>query len=339
MPVRCAIVGASGYTGVELVRLLDAHPNATLTHVSAESAAGKPLSASWSGLLGVDDRLVEPFDVAAIRAAADVVFLGLPHTVSARYAPALLDAGLTVIDLGADFRFRDAATYERAYGIVHPAPELCAQAVYGLVEKNRALLPGARLIAAPGCYPTATALAALPLIEAGLVDWLIADCVSGVSGAGRKPGPRNLYCEVQESVSAYSIAGAHRHRPEIEATLGVPVTFTPHLVPMVRGMVATVHVRPTRPVTLAELRAAYRERYAPHPLITVRDDAPPATADVRGTARAVVHVALDEALGVITAVCVIDNLGKGASGQAVQAMNVALGLPETAGLPRIPLLP
>ena len=338
MAINVAIVGVSGYTGVELLRLLHGHPHARVTAVSAGNAAGRSLDAVWPGLTGLSDHFVDAVDPDDIAARADAVFLALPHGVSASVAPALLDAGLTVLDLGADFRLKDPAVYAAAYGAAHPCPERLADAVYGLPELHRDALRGAKLVAVPGCYPTATALAALPMVEAGLSDWLVADCISGVSGAGRKAGPRNLYCEVQESAAPYGLAGTHRHTPEIEQTLGLPVTFAPHLAPMRRGMVATVHARLSAPLSTAALRDAYRARYANHPMVVVRDE-PPATADVRGTARAHVHAVVDQRRGVATAVCVIDNLGKGASGQAIHCLNLALGLPETAGLDLLPLLP
>jgi len=203
---------------------------------------------------------------------------------------------------------------------------------------HREALRGARLVANPGCYPTATALALLPLVRAGLVESLVADCLSGISGAGRSPGPRNLYGEVAESAVAYGVAGGHRHRPEIEQTLGCPIIFTPHLVPMIRGMLATTHGRLRSPKNASEIQELYRSFYADHPMIVLRH-APPSTAEVRGTNRAFIHVALDADRGVVTAICAIDNLVKGAAGQAVQCMNLALGLPESAGLPLFPLLP
>ena len=336
MPIRVGIAGVSGYTGVELLRILSAHPGVQVAALAAGQQAGRSLLQVWPGWTGrLDLPLVEVDALAG--AGLDAVFLGLPHGVSAAVAPALLDAGLVVIDLGADFRLRDPAVYASAYG-PHPCPQRLAQAVYALPELHRQDLPGARLLACPGCYPTATAIAALPLVEAGLADHVVSDCLSGVSGAGRKAGPRNLYCEVQESATAYGLAGSHRHTPEMEQTLGVPVVFTPHLVPMVRGMIATVKVRLLRPTPQAALHALYVERYRDHPAVIVRDE-PPQSADVRGTAAAHVHVAVDPARGFATAVCAIDNLGKGAAGQAVHAFNLAMGLPETQGLPLVPLLP
>ncbi len=340
MSFRVGIVGVSGYTGVELLRIVSQHPDLNVSYAAAGRAAGVAVTNSWPGLTGLLDHLqIEAFDVATCAERCDVVFLALPHGIAASVARQLLDAKRVVVDLGADFRLRDPAVYERFYRLEHPSPDLLTQATYGLVELQREALRGATLIANPGCYPTAVALAAAPLVEAGLTDgWLIADCLSGVSGAGRKAGSRNLFCEVAESAGAYGMAGSHRHVPEIEQTLGISVTFTPHLVPMVRGMVATVHTRPGTKVSSDELSTLYAERYDGEAMITLRDTIP-RTADVRGSNRAHIHPAIDTERGVISVTCVIDNLLKGASGQAVQALNVALGLPETRGLPMFPVLP
>ena len=341
MALQIGIVGVSGYSGVELLRILDRHPAVEVAVLSAGKAAGLTLAQSWPGLEGaLGGRPIEAFAPETFAGRADIVFLGLPHGLSAAATPGLFAAGVKiVIDLGADFRLQDVALYERTYGVTHPCPELVPDAVYGLPELHRERLRGARLIANPGCYPTAMAIAALPLVEAGLADWLIADCVSGVSGAGRTANARNLYCEVQESVAPYGLAGTHRHSPEIEQTLGIPVTFTPHLVPMRRGMLATVHARPPGPLPSPEaLQALFRARYADHPMVVVRT-APPATADVRGTGLAHVFPTADPARGTITVVSAIDNLGKGAASQAVQCMNLAAGLEEGLGLPTFPILP
>ena len=343
MAIRVGIAGVSGYTGVELVRLLSAHPDVQIAAVTADRSAGQPLDRAWPGLtglsaLGLSALSVEPTDAASLGARCDVVFLALPHGVSASVAAGVLAQGARIIDLGADFRLRDAARYAEVYKLTHPCPELLSEAVYGLPEQNREAIRGARLVANPGCYPTATAIAALPLVEEGLASWLVADCLSGISGAGRSPGPRNLYCEVQESVTAYGVAGGHRHGPEIAQILGRPLVFTPHLVPMVRGMLATVHTQLTRDLDTAALRAIYAARYADHPMVVLRDE-PPQSADVRGTNRVHVHVNVNKADGVATVVSVIDNLVKGASGQAIQNMNLAFGLPETRALPLFPLLP
>lgn len=338
MAIRVGIAGVSGYTGVELVRLLAAHPDVQITAVTADKSAGQRLDRAWPGLLGLVDLDIEATDAEALGRRCDVVFLALPHGVSATVAKGVLAQGARVIDLGADFRLRDAGRYGEVYKLTHPCPELLAEAVYGLPEQNREAIRGARLVANPGCYPTATAIAALPLVEQGLASWLVADCLSGVSGAGRTAGPRNLYCEVQESVTAYGVAGGHRHGPEIAQILSRPLVFTPHLVPMVRGMLATVHTQLTRDLDTAALRRIYAARYADHPMVVLRDE-PPQSADVRGTNRVHVHVNVNKADGVATVVSVIDNLVKGASGQAVQNMNLALGLPETRALPLFPLLP
>jgi N-acetyl-gamma-glutamyl-phosphate reductase len=336
--VKVAIAGASGYAGAELIRLLAGHSGVQIVALAGGSKAGQQLREVWPALGAVVDLPLLAVDDPAFANDAAVVFLALPHGVSGKLVPQLLDQGKIVIDLGADFRLQDAAAYRQAYGHDHPAPDLLGQAVYGLPERNRAALRGARLIAVPGCYPTATAIAAMPLVELGLVDWLVSDCISGISGAGRSPGPRNLYCEVHDSVVAYSLAGAHRHTPEMEQTLGLPVSFTPHLAPLSRGMVATVTGRLLQPVSQGDLRAAYARRYNDHPMVVVRD-VPPATNEVRGTNRAAVHVAVDSQRGVVTAVCAIDNLGKGAAGQAVQCLNLCMGWEEAQSLPLLPVGP
>lgn len=336
--VRVGIAGVSGYTGVELFRILHQHPHTTITALAAGRMAGQPLPDIWPGLRDTDAPPVTALDPDQLAEQCDAVFLALPHGVSGSIVPALLERGLRVIDLGADFRLRDPDVYAAAYGEPHPAPALLAEAVYGLPELNREAIRGARLVANPGCYPTATTLAAAPLVRAGLAGRIVSSCLSGVSGAGRKPGARNLYCEVQESAVAYKIAGKHRHTPEMEQVLGVPVVFTPHLVPMRRGMVATVFAQPTGETSLEALQALYADAYRDEPLVSVCP-APPATADVRGTARAHVHVDYDAERSTITAVCVIDNLGKGAASQAVHNLNLSAGLPETAGLPLLPILP
>ena len=261
MSVKVAIAGASGYAGAELIRLLAGHSGVQIAALAGGSKAGQQLREVWPALGAVVDLPLLSVDDPAFVAGADVVFLALPHGVSGKLVPRLLDQGKVVIDLGADFRLRDATAYASAYGHDHPAPALLAEAVYGLPELHRAALRGARLIAVPGCYPTATAIAALPLVEQGLVDWLVSDCISGISGAGRSPGPRNLYCEVHDSVVAYSLAGAHRHTSEMEQTLGLPVSFTPHLAPLSRGMVATVTGRCRASLTL--ITSIVAESFAP----------------------------------------------------------------------------
>jgi N-acetyl-gamma-glutamyl-phosphate reductase len=345
-PVRVGIVGVSGYAGVELLRIVHGHPGLELAWVAAGKWAGKQLDEAWPGWAGLGARTIEAFSPEEIALdgpmGCDAVFLALPHGHAGAIVPGILAKGVRVVDLGADHRLRDAEVYAEHYGAPHPHPEQLATAVYGLAEWNREALAGAMLIATPGCYPTAVALAALPLVglvESGLADaWVVADCISGVSGAGRKAGPRNLFCETTDRAQAYGLGGTHRHAPEMEQTLGIPVSFTPHLAPMNRGMVATVHLKLRGALELAELRARFEDAYGDEPMIQLCD-APPSTADVRGTNRAHLAVAVDARRGVATVCCVIDNLVKGAAGQAVQCLNIALGLPETQGLPVVPLLP
>lgn len=337
--IRTGIAGVSGYAGVELLRLVLGHPWLQLSALGGGRSAGQRVEHIWPALQDSSALpAVQPLD--ELGPGLDLLFLALPHGVSGPWLAARKEllGSTRVVDLGADFRLRDAAVYARAYGRPHPAPELLQTAVYGLPEVNGSALREARLVANPGCYPTATALAALPLVEAGAAEWIVSSCLSGVSGAGRRAGPRNLYCEVQESAVAYGLAGSHRHTPEIEQTLGQPVTFTPHLVPMVRGMVATVAMKVTENTDLDSIPELYRSRLGHCAAVRLRSTAP-ATADVRGTGLAHVHVAVDSERRVCTATCVIDNLGKGAAAQAVQNANIMLGLPELTGVPTLPLLP
>jgi N-acetyl-gamma-glutamyl-phosphate reductase len=284
---------------------------------------------------------------------ADAAFLALPHGAAAAIVPGLLDRGMAVIDLGPDFRLRDADDYPRWYGFEHPRPDLARDAIYGLPELHRAELAGAAgsariLVGVPGCYPTATLLALAPLARAGLIADLVVDAKSGVSGAGREPKAELGFSEVNESVKAYGIGG-HRHVAEIEQELAAagrsgraaplpPVDFLPHLVPMTRGILSAGHVRPTRPVRPAELEELYRDAYAGEPFVEVVSS-PPTTKQVLGSNLCRVHVSADERTGRLLAIGVIDNMVKGAAGQAVQAFNVAHGLAEEAGLQQLPLAP
>ncbi|MBE0476927.1 MAG: N-acetyl-gamma-glutamyl-phosphate reductase [Coriobacteriia bacterium] len=334
-----AVIGAAGYAGIELVRLLLAHPTMRPVVVTSGADAGRRLDELYPALTGLTDLvLVEP-DTEAVAARAQVAFLAVPHTAAMAIAPRLLAAGVTVVDASADFRLKDAAAYERWYGVRHEVPELLSSAVYGLPELDRSGLPGATLVACPGCYPTATLIAAAPALQAGLLDGdrVTVDAKSGVSGAGRGAGSATHFPAVNESAAPYSVA-SHRHTPEIEqglsAAAGVEVraAFAPHLVPMTRGLLSTVYV-PLRPgVTAAEVREAYSS-YSSEPFVTVHPDGRmPSTLEVRGSNRAHVGLAVDERAGVLIAACAIDNLVKGTSGQAVQCANLALGLPETEGL-------
>lgn len=338
---RVGLAGVTGYAGLEAWRLLSAHPHFTVTRLAAGRGAGATLGASWPALHVGAETPVEALTVEWAQ-GLDALVLALPHGISAPYLASLQAAsglaGLRVVDLGADFRLRDTGTYARAYGARHPCPDLLDGAVYGLPEVHRAAIASATLVANPGCYPTATTLGARVLLAAGCAGPVFSSCVSGVSGAGRKPGPRTLYCEVQDSVVAYGVGGRHRHVPEMEQELGCPVVFTPHLVPMIRGMLASVSMAAPAALTEAGLQATVAELYASEPLVVVRD-VPPATRDVRGTGLAHLHVCLDRERHVAQAFVAIDNLGKGAAAQAVQNLNLMFGLPETTGIPTTPLLP
>jgi len=328
--VRFAVVGATGYAGRELFGLLQRHSAAD--EVVAMSARAEPGEAFLDPL---GAHAVAPFDAARLSetGAFDGVFLCLPHGVGVPAAKAALEGGAAVVDLSADLRFSDPSAYEAAYGAAHPAPELCDAARYGLTEHERDALRGARLVANPGCYPTAALLALLPLTDAGLVPEgspLVIDAKSGVSGAGRGAKVATLYGSVAESTRAYGV-GTHRHTPEIASRLrgGDVVRFVPHLLPMFRGMLATLHLEPAGAADAAAFRACLAERYADEPFVHVVDAAPE-TAHVAGTNHC--HIAAFDVAGSVVVLSAIDNLVKGAAGQALQNMNLALGLDETEGL-------
>lgn len=352
--IRVGIIGASGYVGGELLRLLERHPNVGIVGLQARGREQEPVGATHPHLAGTG-RSVD----AALPEDVDAVFLALPHGAAAAMVPELVARGVTVIDLGPDFRLHDPADYPRWYGFEHPEPALLERAVYGLPEFHRGELAGlARsgqaIIGSPGCYPTATLLALAPLAREGLIADLVVDAKSGVSGAGREARPELAYSEVNESVRAYGIGG-HRHVAEIEQELGRlggddpqgqpernpgarGVDFLPHLVPMTRGILSACHVRPAQPVSQAELDALYRDAYAGEPFVTVVST-PPSTKHVLGSNGCRVHVSVDERTGRVLAIGVIDNLVKGAAGQAIQAFDLAFDLPETAGLDQLPLAP
>ncbi len=350
--LRVGILGAAGYTGGELVRLIHRHPRLELTYVAAQTRAGQVLEQalpSTFGVPGLGELLLESFDPARADEVAercDVVFTALPHAKSAEAGKALLEAGLRVVDLSADFRLRDPAVYEAWYG-EHPAKELCAQAVYGLPELHREKLRGAHLIAAPGCYPTSAILALAPLLRGGLVraEGIVIDAKSGVSGAGRTPSAATHFPEAGEGLRPYKVAGTHRHTPEIEQELSlvsgkqVRVIFTPHLVPMSRGILTTAYAQAEEGTTADACRQAARDLYG-QGLVTVLDEERlPDTLFVRGSARAHVAYALDSRTGTVLAMSAIDNLARGSSAQAIQALNVAMGWPDAEGLPEVALFP
>jgi len=351
--IRVTIVGATGYVGAELVRLLSRHPNVKIEGLVGRGRSREPIGGTHIHL----DRTGLHVDAAV--PDADAVFLALPHGAAAEIVPDLAAHGAAIIDLGPDFRLRDPADYPRWYGFTHPRPDLLAGAVYGLPELHHDALAALResgpaIVGAPGCYPTATLLALAPMARAGLIGDLVVDAKSGVSGAGREPKQDLMFGEVNESVKAYGVGG-HRHVAEMEqelAALGAGgaeggtdanpgvhgIDFLPHLVPMTRGILSACHVRPSRPVTQAELDALYADAYAATPFVHVVPQ-PPATKHVLGSNTCRVHVRLDERTGRVLAIGVIDNLVKGAAGQAIQAFNLVHGLPETAGLEQHALVP
>lgn len=337
--IRIAVLGASGYTGADLVRLALGHPHIEIAALAAGARAGAAMADVWPHFAGYALPPIVAAD-AIDWSAIDVVFGCLPHGASATLLAAL--RGPAIIDLSADFRLRDADTYAEWYGLAHPAPTLLSQAVYGLSEYARATLPGARLVACPGCYPTAALLALLPV--AHLIDCarITINALSGISGAGRAAKEANLFAELGESAAAYSV-GHHRHMPEIEQELGAAadapatVAFTPHLVPMARGELLTITVEGAPAV---ELRAAIAARYDAEPFVhLLPEGTAPSTRMVRGSNHCVLNVFPDRVPGRAILIAAIDNLVKGSSGQAVQNMNLMLGLPETTGLMAAPLFP
>ncbi|RTZ57947.1 MAG: N-acetyl-gamma-glutamyl-phosphate reductase [Gammaproteobacteria bacterium] len=340
--IKTGIIGGTGYTGVELLRILAKHPDVTLSVITSRSEAGRPVADLFENLRGhVDLAFSEP-DIGALK-ACDVVFSATPNGIAMTMADELLDAGVRLIDLAADFRIRDLAVWEKWYGMKHACPKRVAQAVYGLPEVNRADIAKASLIANPGCYPTAVTLGFMPLLKAGLIDpaRLIADVKSGVSGAGRGAKVSTLFSEMGESFAAYAVPG-HRHQPETAQTLAsmtsgeVGLTFIPHLLPMIRGIHATLYADLTGE---ADLQSLYEAAYAEEPFVDVLPaGSHPSTRSVKSanTCRIAVHQ-LDQRRVVILSV--IDNLVKGAAGQAVQNMNIMFGLEETQALDMLALIP
>jgi N-acetyl-gamma-glutamyl-phosphate reductase len=342
--IRAGIVGGTGYTGVELLRLLAAHPQVELAVITSRGEAGRKVTDLFPNLRGhVSLRFSEAGE--QLLADCDVVFFATPHGVAMSMARELLAAGVRILDLAADFRLKEVRDWQRWYEMEHACPELLEEAVYGLPEIHRESIKRARLVAVPGCYPTAVQLGFLPLLERGLVDTdhLIADCKSGVSGAGRKASVGMLYAEAADSLKAYGVAG-HRHLPEIRQGLQtlaqrpVGLTFVPHLAPMVRGIHATLYAL-LRDGNV-DLQALYQQRYAGEPFVDVLPkDAYPETRSVRGSNLCRISVLRPQEGDTVVVLAVIDNLVKGAAGQAVQNMNLMFGLEETAGLTDIALMP
>ncbi len=334
--MKAGIVGASGYTGAELLRLLSAHPDFEVAVVTAHSHAGQSVGAHTPSLAAAYPGLSYDEYVPDLLDGLDLVFCALPHGESQRIVPDLLGRVGLVVDLAADFRLRDAALYPRWYGAEHGAPELLGQAAFGLPELFRSDLPGAALVAAAGCYPTTAGLALAPLVRGGLVEatGIVVDAASGVSGAGRGPKESLHFGTVDEDFTAYGLL-THRHTPEMEQILGAEVLFTPHLAPMVRGILATCYARPAagQPAPRSDdVMAALHAAYDDEPFVVVTDD-PPSTKATAGSNTVHVTARVDTRTGWVMALCALDNLVKGASGQAIQCANAVLGLPETTGLP------
>lgn len=346
--IKAGIVGATGYTGVELLRILGGHEEVTLSVVTSRDLEGTLVQDHFPSLRGRVDMAFCAPDSEKL-ALCDVVFYATPHAVAMHTVPELLRRGVRVIDLSADFRLQDVVQWEQWYNTKHSCPELIPEAVYGLPEVNREKIQAARLVAVPGCYPTAVQLGFLPLLEAGLVNegQLIADAKSGVSGAGRKASVDFLLCETSESIRAYGVAG-HRHLPEICQGLDrasenpVKLTFIPHLVPMIRGILATLYapVKTGADVSAESLQSLYEQRYADEPFVDVLPQGRfPDTKNVKGTNRCQLSVTYTKESNMIVALAAEDNLVKGASGQAVQNMNIMFGLTETMGLNEVAVTP
>jgi N-acetyl-gamma-glutamyl-phosphate reductase len=341
--IRVGIVGGTGYTGVELLRLLSAHPQVELAAITSRAEAGRRVDDLFPNLRGHCALEFTPPERSAL-GACDVVFYATPHNVAMQMVPELLEGGTRVIDLSADFRLRDAELWARWYGEQHACPELLSEAVYGLPEVNRERIAGARLVACAGCYPTAVQLGFIPLLKAGVIDTstLIANAASGVSGAGRQARVDNLVSEASDNFKAYAVEG-HRHLPEIEQGLSdvagkdIRLTFVPHLLPMIRGIHATLYARLTAEL---DLQALFEEHYRDEPFVDVLPAGQwPQTRSVRGANVCRLAVARPQQRDTVVVMAVEDNLVKGASGQAVQAMNIMFGLDESVGLNGIALLP
>ncbi len=342
--IKAGIVGGTGYTGVELLRLLVAHKDVELSVITSRSEVGQAVSGLYPNLRGhIKINFSEP-DFESL-AQCDVVFFATPNGTAMKMAPQLLEAGCKIIDLAADFRLKDTGVWQQWYGMEHACPDILEEAVYGLPEINREAIKKARIIANPGCYPTAVNLGYIPLVENGLIDdmHLIADAKSGVSGAGRGATVSTLLCEATESVKAYGVDG-HRHLPEIRQVLGsvagheVGLTFVPHLMPMIRGIEATLYG--VLKVDVEDLRQIYLERYKGEPFVDVLPSGlAPETRSVKGSNMCRISIFRPQGGNTVVVSSVIDNLMKGAAGQAVHNMNLMFGLDEVTGINQVALLP
>ncbi len=339
---KVAVVGATGYAGAELVRILAGHPGVRLVCLTSRRHVGADFAAIYPSMKNVVDLKCQAYDPGVLARKADVVFTALPHKLPMQFVPELLEKGLKVIDLSADFRFRDVETYVGAYQ-QHACPGLLEEAVYGLSEIYADRISKARLVGNPGCYPTSILLPLIPVLRKGWIDprTLVADSKSGVSGAGATATPATHYCRVNESFKAYKVA-AHRHQPEItevlrrEAGCEVKLTFVPHLTPMTRGMESTIYADLTAPVDALQVTECLREAYGDDGFVRICGSRPPDTLDVRGTNYCDIGVVADGPNGKLILMSAIDNLVKGAAGQAVQNMNIMLGLEQSAGLESVP---
>jgi len=345
--MRVAIIGASGYTGLELVRIVLRHPHLELVAATSEQRAGTPVGEAFPSLRGQLDLSFQPNDPARLLGDVDLAFTALPHAASAPTVRTLRKAGIPVADLSADFRLRDPATYAAWYG-EHAAPELLGAAVYGLPELHREELQGAALVAVPGCYPTSVLLPLVPFLRAGLVETsgIVVDSKSGVSGAGRSADSRFLFAERDGNCEAYKVGYAHRHVPEMEqeaalaAGKSVQITFVPHLLPTTRGIVTSVYLRPRRRMTAAHARELLAATYEGERFVRVLPEGEsPSLASVRGSNYCDVAAFADERNGSLILLSALDNLVKGASGQAVQCANLMSGFPEEAGLLEVAMVP
>lgn len=339
--VRAAILGASGYSGAELVRALLKHPRVQLVAVGGDSSAGESVASLYPALRSLTDLKFEKLDAAGLKGRADIVFLALPHTQSMAHAPGILEAGMKVIDLSGDFRLQDGAAYKAFYKHDAASAELRAKAVYGLPELHKSAIAKASLVANPGCYTTTSILGLAPLLAAKKVklDSLLIDAKSGVSGAGRKLSAGTQFVQDYDDFSAYKVGGVHQHIPEIEQELGalagqsVTVTFTPHLLPLTRGILATCYASLSAPATVEELLKLYTDFYAQAPFVRVYPAGElPSLRASRGTNYCDIGLSVDARAGRVIVVSCTDNLGKGAAFQAVQNMNLMMGWDETEGL-------